>query len=117
MRNFTEQDVKEKFNERNCCYLSGLPIDLENGSTYELDHILPTKRDGENTLENLEFINPDVNSMKGKRTNEEFLRLVFLIADYCKNQKPKVIWSGAWESNPPVLLGRQMPESARPAPQ
>jgi hypothetical protein len=91
MRNFTEQDVKEKFNERNCCYLSGLPIELENGSTYELDHILPTKRDGENTLENLEFINPDVNSMKGKRTNEEFLRLVFLIADYCKDQKPKVI--------------------------
>lgn len=94
VRNFTEKEVRDKFKGETKCYLSGMPIDLNDGKTYELDHIVPCTREGIDnhyTLDNLELINPKVNRMKGNQTNEEFLKMVFMIADHCKDQRDKIL--------------------------
>ena len=82
MKSFSEQDLLNKFEGRHHCYLSGRPVDLTNGSTYELDHVLPYTRGGANTLDNCELIHPDINSLKLNRTNEELFALMKEILEF-----------------------------------
>jgi len=68
---FDWKDVIDKFGEDTFCYLSGEKINLINDKNYNLDHIVPKTRGGENNLENLGILHETVNKMKGALLNEE----------------------------------------------
>lgn len=70
---FLFQDVLDKIGESPVCYLSGRPIDLENARSYELDHVIPRSRGGDNSLDNLGVTTREINRAKGRLTNEEFI--------------------------------------------
>jgi 5-methylcytosine-specific restriction endonuclease McrA len=71
-QSFNWEDVVNKFGAETNCYLSGEPINLfEN--TYSLDHIIPSSKGGENTLENLGITHKTVNNMKTNLSVDEFL--------------------------------------------
>jgi len=56
------------------CYLTGEEIDLLVDD-YHIDHIFPVSKGGENTLENLAIVTPEVNRSKSDMTVEEYLSL------------------------------------------
>lgn len=70
---FNVNDVIKKFGENTECYLSGEKINLEENTTYELDHIIPVCKGGDSSLENLGILYKQVNQMKGGLTNEELI--------------------------------------------
>ena len=81
--NFNKQDVKEKCESLgNKCYLSGLPLSLDNPDSYTFDHIIPVSKNGTNHLDNLGFANPQINQMKGDLSVEEFINLCKIVTDY-----------------------------------
>lgn len=70
--NFTFNDVINKFGYDTICYLSGEKINL-NEDTYHFDHILPTSRGGDNSLNNLGITHEIVNIMKNDLTPDELI--------------------------------------------
>lgn len=60
------------------CPYTGLQLTL--GVDAHLDHIVPLSKRGANAVGNLQWVHKDVNEMKAHFTEEEFLRLVGLIA-------------------------------------
>lgn len=73
---FTINDVIQKYGVDTVCYLSGEKINLFE-DTYSFDHIIPSSRDGENTIENLGIAHKVVNNMKSDLLVDELL-------DWCK---------------------------------
>jgi hypothetical protein len=73
---FTWEDVVEKFGIETICYLSGEKINLTNNN-YQLDHIIPSSRGGDNSFKNLGITHKITNYMKGDLTPEELI-------DWCK---------------------------------
>lgn len=75
-KNFEETfswfDVLDKFGENTFCYLSGEKINLLE-DVYNLDHIIPYSRGGNNTLSNLGITHEVVNRMKSDLTPEELI--------------------------------------------
>jgi predicted transcriptional regulator len=69
---FTIDDVINKFGIDTICYLSGEKINLYE-SDYNFDHIQPSSRNGNNSLDNLGITHPIVNYMKGDLTPEELI--------------------------------------------
>lgn len=69
---FTWSDVLEKFGQNTFCYLSGEKINLFE-DYYNLDHIIPHSRGGNNTLSNLGITHEVVNRMKSDLTPEELI--------------------------------------------
>ena len=69
-KTFNWEDVLEKFGENTVCYLSGEEINLYENN-YQLDHIKPASRKGNNSLDNLGITHKVVNYMKGNLTPEE----------------------------------------------
>ncbi len=80
--NFYPNDVINKFGIDPKCCLSGRQIDWEDGSTYELDHIIPVSLGGDNSLENLQILNKEINRAKCNLTDEEFLQLCKEVLEY-----------------------------------
>lgn len=70
--NFTFNDVVEKFGYDTICYLSGEKINL-NENIYQFDHIIPSSRGGDNSLDNLGVTHKIVNTMKNDLTPDELL--------------------------------------------
>ncbi len=71
-KNFTWEDVINKFGEETVCYLSGVKINLFENN-YNFDHIIPASKGGSNTLENLGILSEEVNRMKSDMTPEELI--------------------------------------------
>lgn len=71
-KTFTWEDVLSKFGEDTICYLSGEKINLYENE-YQIDHILPSSRGGDNSLDNLGITHSIVNKMKGNLTPDEFI--------------------------------------------
>lgn len=81
-RDFTLKDVKEKFNGRWHCYLTGTPIEPSETDKYALDHIVPRSRGGKSNLENMGLLRRDVNEAKSSKTIDEFLQLCKEVLEY-----------------------------------
>lgn len=75
-KTFNWKDVVEKFGEDTECYLSGEKVNL-NENTYHLDHIIPSSKGGDNSLENLGILHKTVNIMKSDLTPDE-------VIEWCK---------------------------------
>ena len=71
--NFTHKEATLLFKEKPFCYLSGLPLDINDQKGYELDHIIPASKGGLNTIENLGFTHPRINRMKYDSSVEQLL--------------------------------------------
>lgn len=69
---FTWEDVLIKFGETTYCYLSGEKINLFENN-YNLDHIIPVSRGGDNSLNNLGITHKVANTMKSDLTPDELI--------------------------------------------
>lgn len=78
---FNYKDVIDKFGVETKCYLTGENINLLHGK-YELDHIIPVTRGGDNSLGNLGILAKEVNQAKRNLTNEEFFELCKRVLEY-----------------------------------
>ena len=72
---FTVEDVLKKIGDNPICYLTGRSIDLSDSSSYNLDHIVPSKVIVDNSLDNLGITCRDANFAKTDMSVEEFVQL------------------------------------------
>jgi len=79
--NFTFDDVIKKFGVDTHCYLSGEKLNLYD-TICSFDHILPSSRNGDNSLKNLGITHKIVNSMKHNLTPEELIQWCVKILKY-----------------------------------
>jgi hypothetical protein len=77
---FKAEDVVAKFGLNPICYLTGLPINYNEGSTYHLDHFVPLVLGGTSDIENLRLCNPKANEMKKGYLFQEYLKICRLVA-------------------------------------
>lgn len=75
---FTYKDVIDKFGEHPKCYLTGKEIDLSKPRSYHFDHIIPSSKGGDNTIDNLGICTKEANMAKSDLTYDELIEL-------CKN--------------------------------
>lgn len=72
---FTSDELLAKIGDEPKCYLTGAKIDLENTKSWNLDHIIPRSKGGDNTLNNANICTKEANQAKSDTTLEEFLNL------------------------------------------
>ena len=80
--NFSFDDFLKKIGNKPKCYLSGELIDLYETKSYSIDHIKPSSKGGENTLDNAGLISSSINKMKSDITIEEFLEKCIQVLEY-----------------------------------
>lgn len=78
---FTWKDVLDKFGEEPICYLSGEKLDIY-GKEYQLDHIIPSSKNGDNSLGNLGVLHKTVNRMKHDLTPNELIEWCSKILEF-----------------------------------
>ena len=83
---FKPQDLMDKIGDNPICYLSGRKIDLMDGKSYHLDHIIPKNRDGQNTLDNCNIACREANQAKGNLLYEELIVLCKEILEFNKEK-------------------------------
>lgn len=74
-KSFTTKDVVAKLGENPVCYLTGKKIDLNQPSTFQFDHIIPTSKGGTNNLDNLAICVSEANFAKGDLSLNELYSL------------------------------------------
>jgi 5-methylcytosine-specific restriction endonuclease McrA len=72
---FNEQQLLEKIGNEPKCYLTGRPIDLSEPRSYNLDHITPRTKGGDNSLENCGIACKEANQAKHNLLLEDFINL------------------------------------------
>lgn len=72
---WTLEDLEEKVKDFTSCYLTGRPIDTNDYTTFQLDHIVPRCLGGTNELDNVGLATQEANYAKGALSLEEFLAL------------------------------------------
>lgn len=72
---FNAKDLLKKIGDHPVCQLTGRPIDLSNGPSYHLDHIIPKNKGGDNSLDNCQIVCREANQAKGDLLPEEFIEL------------------------------------------
>jgi 5-methylcytosine-specific restriction endonuclease McrA len=72
---FRTKDLLKKIGTTPLCYLTGRPIDLDNGKSYHLDHIVPRSKGGDNSLENCGLACREANQAKNDLSLAEFVQL------------------------------------------
>lgn len=86
-KNYSIKDVIKKIGLNPTCYLTGKKIDVDDGLSYNLDHVVPTAKGGTNDLNNLNICVTEANMAKGQLTLDEFYKLcedVLKYRDKCK---------------------------------
>ena len=87
---FTYEELIKKLEDNPYCYLTGKKINLEDYSSYQLDHIIPKSRGGLNTLDNLGLLSTKANKLKNNLLLEELIMLCEEILTH-NNQKIKIL--------------------------
>jgi len=72
---FNINDLINKIGENPTCYLTGRKINLDDGRSYHLDHIIPISKGGDNSLNNCGITCKEANQAKHSLTKEEFIKL------------------------------------------
>lgn len=72
---FNVKQLIKKLGTNPVCYLTGRDINLNEGRSYHLDHILPKSKGGDNSLENCGLACRSANQAKTDMTLEEFVQL------------------------------------------
>ena len=72
---YTFEQVMEKIGSDPTCYLTGQKIDLHKPRTYNLDHIIPVARGGDNSLDNMGLCTRAANMAKSDLLLSEFVDL------------------------------------------
>ena len=73
--NYTVEDVKKYIGDNPKCYLTGRDIDIFETTSYHFDHIIPRKKGGDNTLDNLGIACKEANMAKSDMNLNEFIDL------------------------------------------
>jgi len=79
---YTYEQVMEKIGPNPTCYLTGQPIDLSKPKTYNLDHITPVSKGGDNSLDNMGLCTRDANMAKNDLTLDEFIQLCKMVVNH-----------------------------------
>jgi len=72
---FSVQDLIDKIGENSICYLTGRSINLSDGRSYHLDHIVPISKGGDNSLDNCGLACKEANQAKHNLSKDEFIKL------------------------------------------
>jgi len=72
---FSLQDLIDKIGDNPTCYLTGRSIDLSDGRSYHLDHIVPVSKGGDNSLDNCNIACKEANQAKHNLSKDEFVKL------------------------------------------
>lgn len=72
---FSLQDLINKIGDNPTCYLTGRSIDLSDGRSYHLDHIIPISKGGNNSLDNCNIACKEANQAKNNLSKDEFIKL------------------------------------------
>ena len=81
---FSLQDLIDKIGDNPTCYLTGRHIDLTDGRSYHLDHIVPISKGGDNSLENCGLACKEANQAKHNLSKDEFIKLCEEIINHNK---------------------------------
>jgi 5-methylcytosine-specific restriction endonuclease McrA len=79
---FTSEDLIRKGGTT--CYLTGREIVMTDGSSYQLDHIIPASSGGTSILDNCGIACKQANWAKGDMTLEDFFQLCLDVVRYNK---------------------------------
>lgn len=73
----TEDNKKyyDKIINNPICYLTGRKINLSESKSYQLDHIIPTCKGGDNSLENMGLTCKEANEAKSGLLKDDFIKL------------------------------------------
>jgi len=72
---FSAEQLLLKIGPEPKCYLTGRPIDLNDSSSYHLDHIVPTSRGGSSSIDNCQIACAIANKSKTNMTLDEYYAL------------------------------------------
>jgi 5-methylcytosine-specific restriction endonuclease McrA len=81
--NFTVQQFMDKFSDP-VCYLTGIPIDIYDFTSYHLEHVIPLSRGGDSNLSNLQLAVPWANIIKGDMSLDLLLSRCELIVNHLR---------------------------------
>lgn len=82
MNDFSVSKILDLIEENPYCYLSGRKILVDDTDKWSLDHIHPSSRGGDNTLENCGITTSEVNQAKNNLTVDEFIELCKDVLQY-----------------------------------
>ena len=72
---FTAEEFLKKIGDNPKCALTGRKINLLDSRSYQLDHIVPRSKGGDNSLDNCQLACREANQAKHELTTEEFIAL------------------------------------------
>jgi 5-methylcytosine-specific restriction endonuclease McrA len=84
-KRWTVCDFMDKFGKTPICYLTGSNIDLQNITSWSLDHIVPMSQGGSSEISNCGITLTEVNLAKHKLLKKDFIELCEKVVDYSKN--------------------------------
>lgn len=72
---YSYEDVMRKFLGKEICYLTGSAINLQDGESYHLDHVIPASKGGSNELDNMQLCSKYANIAKNDLDINSLLKL------------------------------------------
>lgn len=83
---FSVNDLLNKIGDNPKCYLTGRNINLAESRSYNLDHIIPRSKGGDNSIDNCGLACRDANQAKNDMLLEDFYKLCEEILENKNNQ-------------------------------
>ncbi len=87
---FNYHNVLSIYGEQTKCYLTGRNIDLKKPRTYNFDHIVPSTKGGDNSLQNLGICVREANAAKSNLMVDEFIQLCKEVLEHNGHKVEKI---------------------------